>query len=263
MADEDQERFSPDSSTQILNKEKRKNKKKKKHKHRSKKKRRRHSDERTSDQDEQHSDSSNISNATSDDEGTTKQDLEFVIDIKPLTEYIDDRKELNNELFKILGRKDMKKLMTKSVKKLDVEELKSRCLDQLEIISKKRLLRIIEGQAMTSSSSESEAANTHSAMDVDSSTLLTRQPDTSGIDKDESVNILEELSVGPDQNEINELIEGPVENIKPEVAVTGQESPVVDTLDKDPVDTESQLLELEFRARALKSLMQARHKVDT
>lgn len=45
--------------------------------------------------------------------------------------------------------------------------------------------------------------------------------------------------------------------------VTGQESPVVDTSDTDPVDTESQLLELEFRARALKSLMQARQKVNT
>jgi hypothetical protein len=33
-----------------------------------------------------------------------------------LTDYIDDRKELNNELFKILARKEMKKLMPKSVK---------------------------------------------------------------------------------------------------------------------------------------------------
>ena len=33
--------------------------------------------------------------------------------------------------------------------------------------------------------------------------------------------------------------------------------------DEDPADTESQLLELEFRARALKSLMQVRKRVDT
>ena len=45
-----------------------------------------------------------------------------MIDIKPLTEYTDDRRELNNELFKILGRKEMKKLMPKSVK---VSELTS------------------------------------------------------------------------------------------------------------------------------------------
>ncbi len=36
-----------------------------------------------------------------------------------------------------------------------MDELKSRCLGQLEIISKKRLLSIIEGQEMDSSSSES------------------------------------------------------------------------------------------------------------
>lgn len=35
------------------------------------------------------------------------------------------------------------------------------------------------------------------------------------------MNILEELSVGPDQNEINELIEGPAENIKPEGIAVG------------------------------------------
>jgi hypothetical protein len=33
--------------------------------------------------------------------------------------------------------------------------------------------------------------------------------------------------------------------------------------DKSAADTESQLLELEFRARALKSLMQARQRHDT
>ena len=64
------------------------------------------------------------SSAASDDdekksEGKQKKDKEFVIDIKPLTEYIDDRKELNNELFKILARKEMKKLMPKSVKVSD------------------------------------------------------------------------------------------------------------------------------------------------
>ena len=37
-----------------------------------------------------------------------------------------------------------------------MEELKSRCLDQLEVISKKRLLSVIKGQEMNSSSSESE-----------------------------------------------------------------------------------------------------------
>ena len=49
-----------------------------------------------------------------------------------------------------------------------MDELKSRCLGQLEIISKKRLLSVIEGQEMDSSSSESGngAANNVSAMDI-------------------------------------------------------------------------------------------------
>ena len=37
-----------------------------------------------------------------------------------------------------------------------VDELKSRCLDQLEVMSKKRLLKIMEGREMSCSTSESE-----------------------------------------------------------------------------------------------------------
>ena len=49
------------------------------------------------------------------------------------------------------------------IQKLDAEDLKSRCLDQLEIISKKRLLSIIKGEEMNSSSSESEHESTNVA----------------------------------------------------------------------------------------------------
>ena len=90
-------------------------------KSRSKKKKRKHSEDKTSDHDDQQSYSTNNSSAASDDdtkrsEIEQKSDKKFAIDIKLLTDYIDDRKELNNELFKILARKEMKKLMPKSVK---------------------------------------------------------------------------------------------------------------------------------------------------
>jgi hypothetical protein len=49
--------------------------------------------------------------------------------------------------------------------------------------------------------------------------------------------------------------------------ISGQDSPAGKAVDspedKSAADTESQLLELEFRARALKSLMQARQRHDT
>ena len=87
---------------------------------RSKKRKRKHSEDRASNHDDQHSDSTNNSTAPSEDDESEetdwKNDGEFVVDIKPLTDYVDDRKELNNELFKILGRKEMKKMMPKSVK---------------------------------------------------------------------------------------------------------------------------------------------------
>lgn len=87
---------------------------------RSKKRKREHYEEKKSDHNDQLSGSSNHTTASSDEdevpEPKQKNEREFLIDIKPLSEYIDDRKELNNELFKILCRKDMKKLMPKTVK---------------------------------------------------------------------------------------------------------------------------------------------------
>ena len=100
---------------------------------RSKKRKRKHSAERASSHGDQLSDSTNNSTAPSEDdecqEANQKGNDEFVIDIKPLTEYIDDRKELNNELFKILGRKEMKKMMPKSVKVSGISQANSsKCL---------------------------------------------------------------------------------------------------------------------------------------
>lgn len=268
MADDDEERrhLSPDSSTQVLQREKHKHKRKKKHKHKSKKRKRKHSDVDEKSEEEQHSVSSHGSSGHSDDDKQecTDGENELALDIKPLTEYVDDRKELNNELFKIMGRKQMKKLLPKSIKKMDVEELKSRCLDQLEGISKRRLLKLIDGREMSSSSSESERENDSRSSiakksskqnaRVTPSKLPTAIPDV----KENPVNILEELSLVPDQEEIDELIEGAPENLEPTVDVESSESPKAIV-----VDTESQLLELEYRARALKSMVKAQQSLKT
>lgn len=269
MADDDEERrhLSPDSSTQVLPRSKHKHKKKKKHKHKSKKRKRKHSDaDRESSDDERVSTSSPGSVGQlghMDDDGKVVEKNELVLDIKPLTEYLEDRKALNNELFKIMARKEMKKLMPKSVKKLDVDELRSRCLDQLEVISKKRLLKVIEGREMSSSSSESEREdNSKNSIPKDTDQQIvvvsSNLPAASEI-QDEPMNILEELSLVPDQDEINELIEGATATEGPTVDDTaGQESPKGSV-----VDTEYQLLELEFRARALKSMVQAHQRFKT
>lgn len=51
-----------------------------------------------------------------------------------------------------------------------MEELKARCLDVLEILSRKRLLRMMEGEEMDSSSTESETDGRNDVTTNDSCT---------------------------------------------------------------------------------------------
>lgn len=84
---------------------------------RSKRRKHTHSVEKISDYKEEGSQSSSLSDVSDNSEKLDTSTLdEFTIDIKPLNEYVDDRKRLNDELFKILDRKEMKKFMSKSVK---------------------------------------------------------------------------------------------------------------------------------------------------
>lgn len=84
---------------------------------RSKKRKRKHSDadRESSDDERRTSNESSPSSAGHVNEAVVDK-TKLVLDIKPLTGYVENRKELNDELFKIMGRKEMKKLMPKSVK---------------------------------------------------------------------------------------------------------------------------------------------------
>ncbi|XP_046849312.1 LOW QUALITY PROTEIN: caspase activity and apoptosis inhibitor 1-like [Xenia sp. Carnegie-2017] len=271
MADsgEERQRVSPDSSTQVLKQDKRKHRKRKKHKYKSKRRKHTHSVEKISDYKEEGSKSSSLSDDSGNSEKLDTSTLdEFTIDIKPLNEYVDDRKRLNDELFKILDRKEMKKFMSKSVKKLKMEELKARCLDVLEILSRKITTNNGRGRNgfffnRKRNCGRNDVTTNDSCTNRENTVKVSRE---SVIEKnvDRTVNILEEMSVGPDQYEIDELVEGK-QNVKTECQDDGVAKDILhgdEQSQQDDGDTAAQILELELRARALKSLMKAQHNVD-
>ncbi|XP_055488766.1 caspase activity and apoptosis inhibitor 1 isoform X4 [Leucoraja erinacea] len=84
--------------------------------------------------------------------------LDLSISLKPISSYISDRKEMLEQCFKIIGEKKLQKMLPDILKQsCSVEEIKSLCLEQLTLLSDKKLLQIIEGEDLGSSETEEEA----------------------------------------------------------------------------------------------------------
>ncbi|XP_032873710.1 caspase activity and apoptosis inhibitor 1 isoform X1 [Amblyraja radiata] len=84
--------------------------------------------------------------------------LDLSISLKPISSYISDRKEMLEQCFKIIGEKKLQKMLPDILKQsCSVEEIKSLCLEQLTLLSDKKLLQIIEGEDLGSSETEEQA----------------------------------------------------------------------------------------------------------
>jgi len=78
------------------------------------------------------------------------------IPIKTMVDYIDDKKALYKQVFKSINKKEFKAMLPKPLQKYDVRHVRNWCLDELEIMSKKRIRAIILQQYLASSSSEDD-----------------------------------------------------------------------------------------------------------
>ncbi|XP_051875939.1 caspase activity and apoptosis inhibitor 1 isoform X4 [Pristis pectinata] len=83
--------------------------------------------------------------------------LDLSIALKPISSYISDRKEMLEQCFRVIGEKKLQKMLPDILKSCSVEEIKSLCLEQLTLLSDKKLLQIIEGDDLGSSDTEEEA----------------------------------------------------------------------------------------------------------
>lgn len=88
-------------------------------------------------------------------------DLDLEIDLQPIGNYIRERQEMNEQLFHCLRGPSLQRYIPDVVKELSLEELKKRCLEHLEIMSKKRIRRILSGDdpaSISSSGTEEETS---------------------------------------------------------------------------------------------------------
>ncbi|XP_015675071.1 caspase activity and apoptosis inhibitor 1 [Protobothrops mucrosquamatus] len=82
--------------------------------------------------------------------------LDLTVQLKPVSFYITDKKEMLQQCFYIIGEKKLQKMLPDVLKNCSIEEIKRLCLEQLELMSEKKLLKILEGEDGVDSDSDEE-----------------------------------------------------------------------------------------------------------
>uniref|UniRef100_A0A8C8VIC7 Caspase activity and apoptosis inhibitor 1 n=1 Tax=Pelusios castaneus TaxID=367368 RepID=A0A8C8VIC7_9SAUR len=72
--------------------------------------------------------------------------LDLTVSLKPISFYLADKKEMLHQCFCVIGEKKLQKMLPDVLKNCSIEEIKRLCLDQLELLSEKKLLKILEGE---------------------------------------------------------------------------------------------------------------------
>ncbi|XP_003701610.2 uncharacterized protein LOC100879446 isoform X1 [Megachile rotundata] len=204
---------------------------------------------------EEISSSSGSSSSISSDEEVDARDL------KPIKEYLSDRKELARQLFKSVRAEKIQMMLPQVLRKMDLGQLEKWCANELSGMSKKRILSILNGKPMVESSETSESDDSGPSLEIIS--------DTEEWFTDEDVHIKEEGSqkgkVKKDKakqkvktqlhkkNDSKPNHKKASNNISKNM-ITPKEEQVKTNKEKEG-DSLLDLLELEMRARAIRALI--------
>ncbi|XP_020825696.1 caspase activity and apoptosis inhibitor 1 isoform X2 [Phascolarctos cinereus] len=83
--------------------------------------------------------------------------LDLTVSLKPVSFYIADKKEMLQQCFYVIGEKKLQKMLPDVLKNCSLDEIKKLCQEQLELLSEKKLLKILEGENGIDSDTEEEA----------------------------------------------------------------------------------------------------------
>lgn len=257
----DKRAVSPDSSTQIT--EKKKKEKKQKSKHRSKRKRSHLKSFSSSQDGDGDSDSG---------QAESKWSKSCQGSVKHLTDYLHDREELHLQLFTIFSKREIKGLLPEALKELGFTEVKERCFEQLQRMSDWQIESILRGKVLapldydsdnkpaaipdeTQSTERQDTKSKHTKQQGRSCYSKEKTMDKEIEDKEENdmtITLFQEMFRIPKQEDIDKLVQG--------TSVLTEQASDISRSGESSVDAESELKELEFRARALESLVRAREQ---
>nr|XP_027302272.1 caspase activity and apoptosis inhibitor 1 isoform X2 [Anas platyrhynchos] len=197
--------------------------------------------------------------------------LDLSVSLKPVSFYIADKKEMLQQCFCVVGEKKLQKMLPDILKNCSMDEIKRLCLEQLELLSEKKLLKILEGKSGADSDTDEDGdGGDKTGGKGEDSDVLSINADAYDSDiegpcnEEDSSDVQENTSrsgagqiddlqkdIEKSVNEILGLAESSTKESKTEsVAVPPSE-------DVQPSAQQLELLELEMRARAIKALMKA------
>ncbi|KAF5904646.1 caspase activity and apoptosis inhibitor 1, partial [Clarias magur] len=82
--------------------------------------------------------------------------LDLSVPFKPISAYVNDRQEMLEQCFHVLGQDKLKKMLPDELKDCTFTEIKTLCWDQLRQLSENNLLQILEGKEVTANSEAEE-----------------------------------------------------------------------------------------------------------
>lgn len=82
--------------------------------------------------------------------------LDLSVSLKPVSFYIADKKEMLQQCFCVVGEKKLQKMLPDILKNCSMDEIKRLCLEQLELLSEKKLLKILEGKSGADSDTDED-----------------------------------------------------------------------------------------------------------
>ncbi|EFN73879.1 Uncharacterized protein C9orf82-like protein [Camponotus floridanus] len=211
---------------------------------------------------EEHSSLSSCTSSSSDEEEIDTRDL------KPIKNYLSNRKELARQLFKSVKPEKIRMMLPQVLKHVDLSELEEYCVNELNGMSKARILSKLNGKPMLESSDTSESDDSGPSLEIISDTeeWLT-DDDTSKTEngkqgklKRDKVNIKRKAQIKK-----NDSDKSKAKCIKNENSdKTNKNVKIKKEDDKDKGkegDSLLDLLELEMRARAIRALIRKEEDV--
>ncbi|XP_011151638.2 dentin sialophosphoprotein [Harpegnathos saltator] len=113
---------------------------------------------------EEYSSFSSCTSSSSDDEEVDPKDL------KPIKEYLSNRKELAHQLFTSVKPEKIRMMLPQILKQIDLNELQQWCVSELSGMSKTRILSILNDKPMLESSDTNESENSGPSLEIISDT---------------------------------------------------------------------------------------------
>ncbi|XP_007235588.3 caspase activity and apoptosis inhibitor 1 [Astyanax mexicanus] len=118
--------------------------------------------------------------------------LDLNVPLKPISAFVSERQEMLEQCFRVLGENKLRKMLPDELKSCSMVEIRSLCWDQLQQLSQRNLLQILEGKELIANSESEENEDKRDSVDsqqdnnVDSTSSVKETEDKQGGSGDES-----------------------------------------------------------------------------